>query len=281
MNTAKYHYQPNRRLSLMAISNINRALGRKVALLAGASLAAAAAFPAVSSAAPAVVELDVPVPHTNPASPSAPISGSYIRISTPDKSFYVPNPNIYAPPAGDGASDLTIGSDTILANRNSLNTYTPLYPSNIGPGLKIDDGFQPDQVDPVDGSGIVDPVLWSGLPFDVFTVSTDHWGGKAGTFPTPTLIAAGNLTDDLRSWSINYGTGLVPGAGSFHYNQGADATAPPTAGTNLSVSTAGSGTPITLDWSSPILGDSTNYTPATSDPFNGLVGTWHIEGTFF
>jgi len=229
------------------MSIIDQPRRRKATLLAGLAAAVVAVGAVPAGASPLV--LDTPVPSTG-ATPAAPVSGSWIRIQVP-------------------------GTTTYLANPDSANTadttYTPLYPSSTGVGLDL--GSYQAEANAASGSGIVDPVDWSGAPFDVYTQSADPAGVKAAA-PVPQLVANGDPVNDVRAWTIDYGS---PGAGAFDYNQGADASGSgPDA--DLTVTTLGRNH-YRLRWTSQINGDPNVYSPPSSDPFNGLIGHWNVEGT--
>lgn len=226
--------------------------GRKATFLAGLAVAAVALVPAVgaASADAATLRLDTPVPSTG-GTPAAPVSGSWIRINVP-------------------------GTSTYLSNADSANTadttYTPLYPSTTGGGLTL--GSYQAEANVATGSGIVSPVNWGGAPFDVYTQRVDPAGVKANA-PVPQLIANGDAANNLTAWAIDYGNS---GAGAFDYNQGADASGSGP-DTNLTVTRLSGRNHYRLAWSSQINGDPNAYSPATRDPFNGLVGVWNVEGT--
>jgi hypothetical protein len=226
---------------------------RKTVLLGGVAAAAVALVPAVaaSTADAGTLRLDTPVPSTSGTPGSAPVSGSWIRIQVP-------------------------GTSTFLRNADSANTddttYTPLYPSTTGGGLTL--GSYQAEANVATGSGIVRPVDWGGAPFDVYTQRVDPAGVKANA-AVPQLRVNGDAVNDLRAWTIDYGNA---GAGAFDYNQGADDSGGSPDG-DLTVTRLAGRNHYRLAWSSQINGDPNVYSPPSSDPFNGLVGVWNIEGT--
>lgn len=220
-------------------------------LVVGVALLALAAAPANAADEPLTGEIHI---HNGVPAETGDPGGSWVRIQEPGE-----DPE----------------TDPYLENSSSFNpdkTYTLLE----GGWGELHLGAYQDDTE-VNAGEIVEPRLWGtppfAAPFEIYTSEEDPAGAKEGSFPAPELeydSETGEVTGDLRSWTVNFG-------GAW-FNQGANSVEPGDID-HPDGNLHGEYDPLTghivLTWSSLIVD---NY-GSPHGPFNDHVGHWRIEGT--
>lgn len=150
-----------------------------------------------------------------------------------------------------------------LANQD----YTPLYPGSDGGLETFAQQPAPSPAFSESGNALADAIMqpqnFFGDDFSVVSQATDPQTGE--TDPLPRIVdTAGQLSGQVTAWAVGWN--------KQWFNQGA----PKPDGSLSGGTTAPSGTytaasgHYTLEWRSLIVGG----------PFNGFLGSWHLEGTF-